>query len=479
MRADLLAAATAAAMLVAGLPVHAATEAGPAGEAGLLARMERLAARVEALEQRNAELERALASDRLSDKEPELATRVKSLESQAAQAQPAVKRMDALDGIGVEAGVVAVVQSASRGATDDGRRQTRASYRGDVEITLPAGQWDGVSGTALAALRFGQGAGAGLRPAFTGAVNSTAFEVGDGSDPDASFAILAQAYVQLDIPLPRDSADSQRHARVTLGKMDVFGFFDGNAIADDEASQFLDNVFVHNPLLDSGGDIAADAYGFAPGLVFEYVDETDAAASWTWSLGVFGAGNGANFSGSLRDPFVIAQAQTTRRWGLLPGSYRVYAWSSGQAEDYDGGRSRRRGVGLSIDQQLGEDLTVFGRWGHGSGGKRTFDRAITLGAQWTGNAWGRGGDALGLAWGRLRSSRDFAADSAGIDADADGVPDFGYAASGAESIVELYYRWDLGGGLQLTPDLQIIQRPGGDGKAADARVVGLRAAWAF
>ena len=37
-------------------------------------------------------------------------------------------------------------------------------------------------------------------------------------------------------------------------------------MAGDEGAQFLNNVFVHNPLLDSGGDIAADAYGFAPGV---------------------------------------------------------------------------------------------------------------------------------------------------------------------------------------------------------------------
>lgn len=475
MRADLRAAATAVAMLGAGLPAYAIDEA------GLLARIERLAARVEMLEQRNAELERALASDRLSEKEPELATRVKALESRVDTARPAIDRIEALDGIGVEAGVVAVVQSAPRGATDDGTRQTRASTRGDVQITLPAGEWAGITGSALAALRFGQGTGVGLRPALTGGVNSTAFEVGDGSDPDSSFAILAQAYLQLDIPLPgaRTGADAKRRARVALGKMDAFGFFDGNAIADDEASRFLNNAFVHNPLLDSGGDIAADAYGFAPGAVFELVDETDAAASWTWSLGVFGAGEGANFSGSLRKPFVIAQAQTTRRFGFLPGNYRIHAWSSGQAEDFDGGRSRHRGVGLSFDQQVADDLTLFGRWGRGSGGRRAFDRAITLGAEWTGNAWGRGGDALGLAWGRLRSSRAFAAASATVDADGDGAPDFGYKASGAESIVELYYRWDLGGGLQLSPDLQIVHRPGGDDAAPDARIVGLRAAWGF
>ena len=39
----------------------------------------------------------------------------------------------------------------------------------------------------------------------------------------------------------------------------------------------------------------------------------DDAATWAASLGVFGSGPGADFTGSLGDPFVIAQLEATRR----------------------------------------------------------------------------------------------------------------------------------------------------------------------
>ena len=85
-------------------------------------------------------------------------------------------------------------------------------------------------------------------------------------------------------------------------------FFDQNSIADDETRHFVNNVFVHNPLLDSGGDAGVDRYGFSPGAIAAYEDASDKAMAWGASLGVFGAGNGANFSASSGKPFVIAQA---------------------------------------------------------------------------------------------------------------------------------------------------------------------------
>ncbi len=47
--------------------------------------------------------------------------------------------------------------------------------------------------------------------------------------------------------------------------------------------------------------------------------------AWGASLGVFGAGNGANFSASSGKPFVIAQAWVSPRINALPGTYRAYA----------------------------------------------------------------------------------------------------------------------------------------------------------
>jgi high affinity Mn2+ porin len=65
--------------------------------------------------------------------------------------------------------------------------------------------------------------------------------------------------------------------------MDIFGFFDQNTAAGDESRQFLNSVFVHNPLLDAGGEVGVDANGFQPGFVASYVN----ARSTRCSRGAF------------------------------------------------------------------------------------------------------------------------------------------------------------------------------------------------
>jgi len=463
---------TALALWVGGmLPVAAAADE------PLVERLKQLAERVDALEKRNAELEKALQTDHLSDKEPELATRLKATESDVQAIKPQARRIEALEGISVGASVTAAVQHAGARATASGSGETRSNYRGDVTLTLPGGSLGAAEGKFFTHLRFGQGTGIGLRPTYTSTPNSFAFETAAG--PDDSFAILAQAWYQLTVPLPLDGvkAQSKQRLEINVGKIDPFVFFDGNAAADDESVRFMNNAFVHNPLLDSGGNTGADAYGFQPGARVAYIDD---AAGWRASLGVFGSGTGANFSGSASRPFVIGQLETTVKPMLgRPGTYRLYAWTNGRTVDFDGTEARHSGWGLSFDQRAADDVMLFGRYGDQRKGRVRFDRALTLGAEITGNPWRRGADALGIAVGALHTSSAFGAGSATVDADGDGTPDFGYAASGSERIAELYYRFKINSALELTPDLQWIQRPGGERGAPSIKVVGLRAKFGF
>ncbi|MBK7136309.1 MAG: carbohydrate porin [Rhodocyclales bacterium] len=440
----------------------------------VLAEMKRLADRVEALERQNKDLEKSLATERLSEKEPEIATRLKAVEFQTLSMQKQARQIEALEGISVGASITGVGQRANRdGVAGFASRQSRANYRGDVSVTLPGGEMGDIEGKIFTHFRFGQGNGVGLRPTYTSTPNTTAFETNAG--PDDSFAILAQAWYQLKVPLPRDGikANSREHLHLTAGKIDSFVFFDQNAAADDESSKFLNNVFVHNPLLDSGGDIRADAYGFAPGAILQYVNEHDKSRAWGLSLGAFGSGPGANFSGSLGDPYVIAQADTTWRINHLPGNYRAYLWTNGRGLGYDGVERRHNGVGVSVDQKVADYVTLFGRYGHQIAGKVRFDRALTFGTEIAGNGWGRAADSVGLAAGYLRTSSDYHRDSPTLDLDGDGLTD--PVASGWERNYELYYRFKVNSHLELTPDFQIIQRPGGDGGAPTVKVLGLRA----
>ncbi|MBR0564900.1 carbohydrate porin [Azoarcus sp. L1K30] len=472
---------------------HAATT----DQGTLLTELRRLAERVEKLEQRNAELEsrlaaeksapalnqrvaalekaneelaRGLESDRISEREPELVTRLKAVEAKAETIAAPSRLAEALDGIAVEGSVAAVAQQINGHARESGKRESQLSWRGDIGITLPAGDVGAGSGEFFTQLRVGQGESfSGLKPAFTGAFNSLAFQAAGGSEE--TYAIVAQAWYQLTTPLG-DAADSKQSLQLTVGKMDPFVFFDQNTIADNEGERFLNNVFVHNPMLDSGGAVGADSYGFSPGLRLAYRNEAGAADWWQASLAMFGAGEGARFGRSFDKPFVIGQLEYGRKAFGLEGNYRLYAWRNGQYEAFDGTSGKTTGWGASVDQQVHEDLTLFARYGQASSGRVAFDRALTVGAELTGDAWGRGADGLGFAWAWMRSSRDFR-DAAPL------LSDYGFAASGAEQVAEIYYRWHINEQIALTPDLQYLRRPAGNRDGQDITAFGVRALYAF
>lgn len=435
--------------------------------AALRAELKRLAERVEALEKENRDMRQKAVPAAAPAAAAEAAEGSKP--AAAPVPESVAKLAKAFEGVEFEGSITGVVQKTNSRGAATGKRETRHNYRGDLNVTLPISPTEDSEGKLFTHFRFGQGTGVGLRPTYTSTANTLAFEVGDV--PDDSFGILAQAWYQLKLPLFRDSAGkSSDSLYLTVGKIDPFVFFDQNGIADDESSQFMNNVFVHNPLLDSGGDIGADKYGFTPGFIAKYENSRREGAEWGVSLGAFGSGPGANFSGSLSDPFVIGQVETAATINNLPGNYRAYFWTNGRSEGYDGIVRRHSGLGASLDQKLTEDLTLFSRLGYHGSGKVRFDRAFTLGAELAGKGWDRPDDALGLAVGRLRTSSDYRRDSADID---------GYRASGYEDQAELFYRYKFNEAVELTPDFQWIRRPGGDGSADDVTLWGLRAKISF
>lgn len=453
----------------------AATKPAPVAQQTAQPAAAALESRVQALEAHNAQLDQALQSDRLSENEPELATRLKAAEIDAAEAKSKAARVDAFDGVSVEGSLVGVAQQLNAAGAASGKRESRLDYRGDLNLTVPAGEVGASEGKFFAQLRFGQGEGVGLRPAYTGAVNSVAFQTA-ASQPDDSFAILAQAWYQLDTPLGDNARTSKQHMEFTVGKMDPFVFFDQNAIADDESSRFLNNALVHNPLLDSGGDVGADTYGFTPGVRVAYVNEEN--GSWGASMAAFSSGQGANFSGSPAKPFIIGQLETQLRpWVGLEGNYRLYAWQNGQGNNYDGRIASHQGWGFSLDQRVADAVTLFSRYGQQVKGDVRFNRAFTLGSEIGGSYWGRSADAIGIAGAWLKTSKGYRAAATTLDLDGDGSPD--PAASGAETIAELYYRYQLNPQIALSPDFQLIRRPQGQGSARAVKAVGLRAALKF
>lgn len=442
-----------------------------------------LAQRIKVLEENNARMETALESDRLSEKDPEVVTRLKDIEIRALSMQKQARMIESLEGITAGASLTMVAQSVNKAAVAAGNAGSELNYRGDVSVTLPGGEIGNAEGHIFAQFRLGQGNGLALNNTLTGTPNSTAFQL---TNRDDSTALLAQAWYQLDVPLPfgGHKPNSREHLEVNFGKIDPFVFFDQNTAADDESSKFLNNAFVHNPLLDSGGDAGVDAYGFTPGVRIAYHNETERPEWWRASLAVFGAGSGASYDRTFSSPFVIGQLEFGRKlFGGLNGTYRLYAWRNGQStayqNEFDTATERHSGWGASIDQRVGDATMVFGRYGKSLSGNVRFDQALTVGAEFGGNYWNRSADSIGVALGWLRTTGDFRDNSAALDIDADGNPDFGYTATGTEQLAEIYYRIRLNSSLELTPDFQLIRHPGGDKAASTAKVFGLRAKASF
>lgn len=433
------------------------------------------------LEQQQEQLTNSLEDEYISEKEPDLSARLKAVETQTQAMSGPMKKLKDLDGISGGMGLSMVAQKP----LDSGMGDAQLGYRTDAFVSLPLGTIGDIDQTVFAQFRLGQGNGlTGLPSSYSNPL-ATAFQLG-GLDSSHSVALLAQAYYQASIPLPLGGFKpaSKQRLEITVGKMDPFAFFDQNAVAGDETRQFLNSVFVHNPLLDAGGDIGVDANGFAPGLRASLLDSTDKLQSWRLSLGVFGAGDkGANYQGSLGAPLVMLQAETQQRlFGGLLGNYRAYAWSNPQATPFAfdlplvdtslTAPERHTGWGLSMDQRIGDGLTVFARYGQQTNGQVKFDRALTVGAEANGSYWSRGGDSLGLALGWLRSSdayRDYAFAHANAPQTIDG----------SEQVAELYYRWRVAKQFELSPSLQFIGKPGGVPSAQDIRILGLRSQFTF
>lgn len=471
-----LAAKLAAAAAVLALAAGAARAAEPSN-AELLAEIKRLTERIRMLEERNAAIDAALQKDTISEKEPEITARLKGAEYTALDIQQQARVIDSIKGFSAGASLTAVGQRLS--GADVAGGASALNYRADITVTTPTVSTGNIDSKLFGHFRIGQGKGVSEKLTSFVGPNASSFQLGSVIEPDSSAVMLAQAWYQADIPLPVDTVKSLSREKLTVnfGKMDPFAFFDQNAAANDETRRFLSSMFVHNALLDNplAANVGADGFGFSPGARVAYLNERAKPETYGLSAGVFASGRGANFSESPRSPFVIGQAETKQRFGGLEGNYRVFMWRNGQAPTFVAGETARHtGLGVNFDQRVGDAVTAFGRFGAARGDRLPFDRTVSIGAEIGGSYWRRAADGLGFAFGANRASADFRAQSASVDADGDGTPDYGFSASGWEKTAELYYRYQVHPRFEISPDFQLIRNPAANPDRKSVKVVGAR-----
>lgn len=483
-----------AALVAAGLALPALAASDSATLQKLIERMEKLEARnselekeVKSLKGENDKIAQGLDSPRLSDSEPELTVRLKAVEKDALNMKKAAKIAEGLEGIKVGASLATVVQKASGLPDSIDGGSSQLNYRADVSVELPLKPVGDIDHKLFAHLRMGQGLGLNSSFSrlghFASAPNALAFRA-SGSSPDDSVTILGQAWYQASIPLPflGFKPYSRETLEITFGKMDIFGFFDQNAAAGDEAKQFLNSVFVHNPLLDAAGEVGVDANGFQPGFVASYLNYTNKMEPWRLSIGVFGAGErGANYQRSLSSPLLMAQAEKQLKlFGGLTGNYRLYGWNRSQGVDYDDTLAKHTGIGASIDQRIGDGVKVFARYGKLIKGALPFNQAATVGAEFSGSYWNRGADSLGIAAAWLQSGKGYrtSPQTTWLD-EARTQMAYAFTPQGAEKVTEIYYRYRLSPQFELSPDFQYVTNGGGNADAKSVKVFAVRANIAY
>jgi len=256
-------------------------------------------------------------------------------------------------------------------------------------------------------------------------------------------------------------------ARMMVGKIDLTGIFDACAYADNECGQFLNGAFVDNPT------IPFPEYGL--GTVLS-VDLTDC---WYVMGGIADGqadGRETGFRTTFHDEdYFISLLETGIEGdlqsdnGAMPGAFRLGGWYDGcEKERFDDGRINRDDTGLYVtcdqmvyretgqeaDDQQG--IGIFGRYGLADSQVNELGNFWSVGSQYKGLLPGRDEDVLGLA-----VAQGIFSDDAGMNED-------------SESVLELYYSAQVAGWLSVSPSLQYVSDPGGDGNADDAVVLAVR-----
>jgi hypothetical protein len=132
---------------------------------------------------------------------------------------------------------------------------------------------------------------------------------------------------------------------LTAGRLDLTNYFDQNALANDESTQFISDALVNNQMLG----LAVNGTGVAA--------EFDAKTGFRAKFGFQQSNTDAkNLSDSL---FTLSEVGYTFTPFALPeGSYRAWFRTDNTADE-----AIRKGMGVSLDQKLTNVVGLFGRYG--------------------------------------------------------------------------------------------------------------------
>jgi hypothetical protein len=271
-----------------------------------------------------------------------------------------------------------------------------------------------------------------------------------------------------------------RRMEFRLGKMTLPDFFDFNNIGSDSHLQFM------NWTVDNNGawDYAANTRGYTVGAMAEYDDR-----AWSLRYGLFAMptvanamdldwnwrrAHGHNGEFELRHSFIPKRKGVTRVLFYANrahmGSYReaVDAFLAGTDKTpnillHEHFSALKYGFGYNAEQELTENLRVFGRFGWNDGKTESFaytevEQTVEAGADYAGARWHRPADKIGLAMvsNAIKADHQNYLKLGGLGF----LLGDGKLNYGRENIVESYYNWHAWRGLFYAIDVQHINNPG-------------------
>ncbi|HTB96751.1 MAG TPA: carbohydrate porin [Terracidiphilus sp.] len=287
----------------------------------------------------------------------------------------------------------------------------------------------------------------------------------------------------------------ERRVEFRVGKMGANDFIDNNSVGSDSHLQFL------NWTVDNNGawDYAADTRGYTVGGLAEYDDRI-----WTLRYGIFAMpvvangidmdwafsrAHGQNGEFELRHSLVPNRKGVTRLLFYANrahmGTYReaVQAYLAGidptptiTLHEHFG--ALKYGMGYNTEQELTQNLRVYGRFGWNEGQHESFaytevDQTASGGADYTGSTWHRAQDKIGLAFVSNAIKRDHQnyLHYGGLGF----LLGDGNLNYGRENIVESYYTMHAWRGMFYSVDVQHINDPGYNRDRGPAWVGSVRA----
>ncbi len=234
--------------------------------------------------------------------------------------------------------------------------------------------------------------------------------------------------------------NAQSSLGVTVGIISSSGFIDDNNYANDETSQFMNDIFVNNTL--------ANLPDYDTGAALEF--ETG-----SWALKAV-AMNSENDDDNEYYYYAI-QIGRLITTSLGEGNYRVYAFTTNDEFADTGGTDKDKltGFGISIDQQLSESVGMFARLGNQDADVPVdHDKMISIGISIAGSAWKRPEDTIGFGAAFL-----------------DGTSNADIKDTTA---AEAYYRFVYSDYFDLTLDVQWINDHLENAENAEGLLAGLR-----